>query len=82
MRVANPGFDAANVLTAPIVSDLQGFSLPIFSLGGMKETTRLRNPTLLDCQNGGYQYALLAPYIYEYNYEVNAYNGSTQVCRA
>lgn len=36
----------------------------------MRETNRLKNPSLADCQNTGYQYALLAPYTYEYTVDV------------
>lgn len=50
-------------MTSDISSDITGFSLPIFSLEGMKETKRLKNPSLADCMVGGYEYSLLAPYI-------------------
>lgn len=40
----------------------------------MKETTRLKNPSLLDCQSSGYNYALLQPYTYTYQYEYDRYN--------
>lgn len=66
MRVAIPGYDSSNVMNSDISSDITGYSLPIFSLGGMRETTRLKNPSLADCQTSGYQYGLLTPYTYEY----------------
>lgn len=40
----------------------------------MRETSRLRNPSLLDCQDSAYNYALLQPYTYTYQYEYNLYN--------
>ncbi len=49
----------------PSGTSLSGFSLPIFSLGGMKETTRLSPPSLHDCLVGNiHEYALLQPYSY------------------
>lgn len=68
LRVAIPGYDIANVMNTQIVSDIQGFSEPIFDLSGMKETSRLSNPSIADCQGSKYQYALLAPYTYNYTY--------------
>ena len=53
-------------MTSDINADITGFSLPIFSLEGMKETKRLKNPSLADCMTSGYGYTLLAPYPYSY----------------
>lgn len=52
MRVAIPGTDTANIMNTGITSDIRGYSLPIFSLGGMRETTRLSNPSLTSCMDG------------------------------
>lgn len=52
----------------PSGTDLKGFSQPIFSLGGMKETTRLGNPTINDCIASTHQYTLMSPHLYDYGY--------------
>lgn len=44
-----------------------GFSLPIFNTGGMKETTRLPNPSLADCMGNTFQYTLLQPHTFAYD---------------
>lgn len=48
----------------------------------MRETTRLKNPSLADCSSSEYQYGLLQPYIYEYQYEYDLVNGMTSDCTA
>ena len=58
-------------MTSDMSSDITGFSLPIYSLEGMKETKRLKNPSLADCMAGGYEYSILAPYTTTTTYTSN-----------
>lgn len=44
----------------------KGFSSPVFSLGGMKESSRISNPSIANCIDQQYQYTLLQPYIKKY----------------
>ena len=46
----------------------------------MKETTRLPNPTINDCTSNTYQYTLLQPHTYTYDYE--DFNGNITSCTA
>lgn len=55
-KVANP------LATIPSDSRLFGFVMPIYSTGGMLETTRLANPSISQCQDYTYQYTLKQPY--------------------
>jgi hypothetical protein len=57
---------------------IQWFSEDIFSLGGMKETTRLTVSSIADCMTPKYQYLLKMPYIYEYTID----DEYTHTCRA
>ena len=69
-------------MTSDIIADITGFSLPIFSLEGMKETKRLKNPSLADCMTSGYGYTLLAPHFYEYTQEIYTESSNSVACRA
>jgi hypothetical protein len=67
--------------TPPGGTLLTGFSKPIFDLAGMKETTRLPNPSLADCTWNNFQYTLLEPHTF--TYDINdfwSYNGWTYTC--
>ena len=48
-------------------STFKGFSLPIYALGGMKESSRISNPSIANCIDSNYQYSLLQPYLRTYN---------------
>lgn len=61
---------------------IKWFSEDIFSLGGMKETTRLTPPTLMDCTGTKYQYALKRPYTYQYDVVVQGEVDTLQSCEA
>lgn len=59
--------DATNVLDeVPGSTSLSGFSQPIFSLGGMKETPRMDPASLQDCFDTKYQYGLAPPHEFSY----------------
>jgi hypothetical protein len=47
-------------------TSFNGFSLPIFSLGWMKESSRIANPSIANCIEPGYQYTLLQPFLTTY----------------
>ncbi len=56
----------------PSGTSLSGYSMPILSLGGMKETKRLTPPTLANCLAwNSYEYGLLQPYSYPVTIEWN-----------
>ncbi len=61
---------------------IKGFSEPIFSLGGMIETTRLSTPSLADCMGTKYQYSLKSPYKYQYTVSVPGEVDTAYTCEA
>jgi hypothetical protein len=67
--------------TSPI-SAFTGFSLPIFSLWGMKESSRITTPSIANCINSKYQYTLLQPYKYTYTVDYWVDASQTQLCTA
>lgn len=66
LRVAWSSTWATVLDEVPGGTSLSWFSQPIFSLGGMKETTRVDPASVLDCMTSEYQYALREPWEYEY----------------
>ncbi|MBX9808982.1 hypothetical protein K2X92_01155, partial [Candidatus Gracilibacteria bacterium] len=48
-------------------ANFTAFTAPIFSMGGMKETTRLSNPSIKNCIDTPYQYTILQPYLRSYS---------------
>lgn len=52
----------------------KGFSSPIYSLGGMKESSRIDNPSIANCINPKYQYVLTQPHTINYT----SYNSYSQ----
>jgi hypothetical protein len=73
-----PGGTSFRDFTSPVTS-----GTGIFSLGGMKETTRLTPPSLQDCLDTRYQYTLLQPFIYQYSEEVYCQDSTcTVTCEA
>jgi hypothetical protein len=67
LRISGTNADPKTLFTEiPAGTNMTRFSLPIFSLAGMKETTRLPSPSIENCISPTYQYTLLDPHTYEY----------------
>ncbi len=62
LRATNSTNPADILQESPGGTNLTGFGLPIFSLGGMKETTRFSPASVKDCIDPTYQYVLRPPY--------------------
>ncbi len=58
--------DAFLFWPSPLPGTFTWFTLPIFSLGWMKETSRLPNPSINNCIDTLFQYTLLQPYLRTY----------------
>ncbi len=76
----NNGSSPDAFLFAPSpATTFKGFTEPIFSLGWMKESSRIDNPSIANCIDSKYQYTLLQPHIITYssnNYFSTSYSYS------